>query len=73
MAKTSVNKIRLSERINAFVNNEAALRGIAESWTRRAKNIFNEASRLTLERITIPLNRLPRRLDGLRIVHLSDI
>jgi len=34
---------------------------------------MNEATTLSLERIEITLDRLPKKLDGLRCVHLSDI
>ena len=48
------------------------LRLLAGNISRVAKHALNEANSLTLEQITIKLKRLPKQLDGFRIVHLSD-
>jgi predicted MPP superfamily phosphohydrolase len=38
-----------------------------------ARAAFSEPYELTVERVAVGLKRLPRPLDGLKIVHLSDI
>ena len=45
---------------------------MAGNLSRVARHAINEASSLSLEQVTIKLKRLPRQLDGFRIVHLSD-
>ena len=47
-------------------------RQIAGSLSRVAKYALDEANSLSLERVEIRLARLPAKLDGLKIVHLSD-
>jgi len=49
------------------------LRKLAGDLSKRAQSALNEANTLTLERIEITLDRLPKKLDGLKCVHLSDI
>lgn len=66
-------RVRISERINAYVASEQPLRALAGNISRIAKYAIDEANSLSLERVEINLPRLPRRLDGLRIIHLSDI
>lgn len=38
-----------------------------------AKYAIDEATSLSLERVTVSLKRLPKKLDGFRIIQLSDI
>ena len=66
-------KPRISERINSLVTAEKPLRELAGNVSKIAKNAIDEASSLSLERIEITIGRLPKKLDGLRIIHLSDI
>jgi uncharacterized protein len=66
-------KPRISERINSFVSKEKPLRELAGNVSKLAKNAIDEASSLSLERVEIVLARLPKKLDGLKIIHLSDI
>jgi predicted MPP superfamily phosphohydrolase len=66
-------RARLSERLNAVVSSDAPLRTLAGIWSHKAKLALAEARSLSLERVEIRLKRLPRKLDGFRIVHLSDI
>lgn len=73
------NSIRLRERGRraARRNNVAPpatpLRTLAASLAQAARAALAEPFRLTVERHAIALRRLPQELDGLRIVHLSDI
>ena len=66
-------RIKLSERINAYVSSEAPLRAMAGNWSKTAKVAMDEANSLSLERVDITLDRLPKKLDGFKIIHLSDI
>ena len=72
MAEIATKRIRLSERINAYRASEAPLRQLAENWSRLAKIAIREATSLSFERVEIRLKRLPRSLDGFKIIHLSD-
>ena len=51
----------------------APLRTLTTGLMQLARTALAEPYRLTVESHTIGLKRLPRQLDGLRIVHLSDI
>lgn len=73
MRETATKRVRLSERINAYVASEAPIRKLAGNWSKRAKLALDEARSLTLEHVEIYLKRLPPKLDGLRIVQLSDL
>lgn len=66
-------KPRISERINSLVTAEKPLRELAGNVSKIAKNAIDEANSLSLERVEITLERLPKKLDGLKIIHLSDI
>ena len=66
-------KPRISERITSLVTAEKPLRELAGNVSKLAKNAIDEASSLSLERVAITLPRLPKKLDGLKIIHLSDI
>lgn len=46
---------------------------MAGNWSKVAKGAMDEANSLSLEKVTIVLDRLPSALDGLKIIHLSDI
>lgn len=73
MRETATRRVKLAERINAFVASEAPIRTLAKSWSKKAKLAMDEASSLSLERVEIRLKRLPPKLDGFKIIHLSDI
>ena len=64
---------RISERINSLVMADKPLREIAGNVSKIAKYAIDEANSLSLERVEIALPRLPKKLDGLKIIHLSDI
>jgi predicted MPP superfamily phosphohydrolase len=49
------------------------LRQLASNLSKVARYAMDEANSLTLERVEIKLDRLPAKLDGFKIVHLSDI
>ena len=49
------------------------LRALALNLSEAARSALSEPFRLTIEHHQIPLRRLPRGLDGFRIVQLSDI
>lgn len=66
-------KARLSEKISAAIQSDTPLRELAGNLSQVARSALNEAETLTVERVAIHLKRLPKALDGFRIVHLSDI
>lgn len=66
-------KEKLSKRISSAVGSDAPLRKFAANFSLTARHALDEANRLTVERVKINLKRLPKTLDGLRVVHLSDI
>ena len=65
-------KTKISDRINSLVSAEKPLRQLAGNVSKIAKTAMDEASSLSLERVEIKLNRLPKKLDGFKIIHLSD-
>lgn len=67
------NRGKLSRRINSMVASETPLRDLARNLSRVARYALNEANSLSLERVEIKLERLPKKLDGFRVIHLSDI
>lgn len=73
MERLVLTKTKLRERINAYVNAENPLRQIADDWAKMARLAIGEANSLTLESVIIKLRRLPKKLDGYRVIHLSDI
>jgi uncharacterized protein len=73
MATFKAKRSKLSERISSYVASEQPLRDLAGNISRVAKTAFDEANSLTVEEVPIYLERLPARLNGFRIVHLSDI
>ncbi len=72
MRDTATRRVKLSERINEYVASEAPIRKLAGNWSKKAKVAMDEANSLSLERVEIYLNRLPKKLDGFKIIHLSD-
>lgn len=73
MSTTGTKRTKLSVRISSYVASDKPLRKLAGDLSKRAQSALNEANTLTLERIEISLERLPKKLDGLKCVHLSDI
>jgi len=66
-------KVRLSEKISSAIASDTPLRELAGNLSQVARYALNEAETLTVEQVTINLKRLPKNLDGFRLVHLSDI
>ena len=73
MDDTATRRVTLSERISEYVASDAPIRRLAGTWSKKAKLAIDEATSLSLEHVTIHLERLPKRLDGLRIIQLSDL
>lgn len=71
--KFARTKGKLSQRINQAIGSETPLRQLAGNLSQFARYALAEANSLSLEKIDIRLKRLPKKLDGLRIIHLSDI
>lgn len=70
---TATEKSKLSERLSSVVGSDTPLRDLAGSLSQTARYALNEANSLSVEKIEIQLKRLPKNLDGFRVVHLSDI
>jgi predicted MPP superfamily phosphohydrolase len=66
-------RISLTERIRPYVRSERPLRELVGNFSKVARHAIAEANSLSLERVEIKLARLPKKLDGLRVIHLSDI
>jgi predicted MPP superfamily phosphohydrolase len=73
MKFAGTEKARLSEKFSSAVASDTPLRDLAGNFSQVARYALNEAETLTVERVTIRLSRLPKNLDGFRLVHLSDI
>ena len=73
MKSIGTNKVKLSERISSAVRSDTPLRDLASNFSGVARYALAEANTLTVEKVTIRLKRLPKNLEGFRIVHLSDI
>ncbi len=73
MKHSTADKIKISEKISSAVASETPLRELAGSFSKVARSALNEANTLEIEEVEISLKRLPKKLDGLKLVHLSDI
>lgn len=73
MRTRRLQQTKLGEKISTLVNGEKPLREFAGNISKLARLAINEAKSLSLEQVDIRLERLPKKLDGLKIVHLSDI
>ncbi len=73
MKFAAAEKAKLSERISSMVGSDTPLRDLAGNLSQVARYALNEANTLTIENIKIRLKRLPKNLEGFRLVHLSDI
>ncbi len=71
--KFGAHKVKLSKRISSAIGSETPLRALAGNLSQFAKYALAEASSLSIEKIDIKLARLPKKLEGFRLVHLSDI
>ena len=73
MRFVGAKRVKLSERIGRAAASETPLRDLAGNVSKWARYAIAEANSLSLENIDIQLKRLPKKLDGFRVVHLSDI
>ncbi|MDQ3088316.1 MAG: metallophosphoesterase [Acidobacteriota bacterium] len=73
MKFAATEKAKLSDRISSVVASDTPLRDLAGSLSQVARYALNEANTLSVEKIEIRLKRLPKNLEGFRLVHLSDI
>ncbi len=71
--KFGTRKVKLSKRISTAIGSDTPLRELAGNLSQFAKYALDEASSLSIEKIDIKLPRLPKKLDGFRLIHLSDI
>src|SRR5688572_13963846 len=72
MKPAFAKKRRFANRLNALTASDTPFRKLAGDLSKVAKYALDEASSLTLETIQVELERLPKKLDGFRVVHLSD-
>jgi predicted MPP superfamily phosphohydrolase len=70
---TRTKRVKIADRINTLMARERPLRELAGNVSKIAKYAIDEANSLSLERVPIRLPRLPKKLEGLRVIHLSDI
>jgi predicted MPP superfamily phosphohydrolase len=73
MKQVGAKKVKLSERLNSMVASDTPLRDLASNLSQVARYALQEANTLIVEKIEIRLERLPKKLENFRIVHLSDI
>ncbi|MEZ5346191.1 MAG: metallophosphoesterase [Pyrinomonadaceae bacterium] len=73
MRFAGTQKAKLSERISSVVSSDTPLRALASNFSKVARSALKEANTLIVEEIAISLRRLPKKLDGLKLVQLSDI
>ena len=73
MRTPRTQRTRIAERINALIAEDRPLRELAGNLSKVAKYAIDEANSLSIERVEISLSRLPKKLDGFRVLHLSDI
>ncbi len=71
--RTKENRVKISEKISTAVASETPLRELAGSFSKTARSALNEAHKLVVEEVEIVLKRLPKKLDGFKLIHLSDI
>jgi predicted MPP superfamily phosphohydrolase len=72
MPDTATKRLPLRERIAAYRGSDAPIRQLAANVSKVAKSALDEANTLTIEHVPIYLRRLPKKMDGFRIVQLSD-
>lgn len=73
MRDLGTRRTTLAERLNLLALSDTPLRKLAGDLSKVAKYAIDEATSLSLERLQVTLARLPKRLDGFKIIHLSDI
>lgn len=66
-------RAKLPEAISDAARSDSPLRDLASNLSRSALKKINEATALEVEEVAITVEKLPKKLDGFRLVHLSDI
>lgn len=69
----SAATVKQSERSAALSPSDKRLRELAGNWSKVADYALAEANSLSLEKVEITLPRLPKKLDGFKVIHLSDL
>ena len=72
MRTPRIQRAKIALRINSLVAPERPLREVVGNLSKVAKYAIDEANSLSVERVEIRLPRLPKKLDGFRVLHLSD-
>ena len=72
MKPADTRRARFTELLNNAAAAEKPLRALAGNFSKVAKSAIDEATTLSIEQVEIKLTRLPEKLDGFRIVHISD-
>lgn len=73
MKLVGTRKTKLSERLHSMAGSNTPLRDLASNLSQVARYALAEANTLIVEKIEISLERLPKKLENFRVVHLSDI
>jgi hypothetical protein len=73
MRISGTERVKLSQKLSAAVASDKPLRTLASGFSQFAREALAEANSISIENIRINLKRLPKELDGFRLVHLSDI
>jgi len=73
MRNSGTGRVKLSQKLSAAVASDQPLRALASGLSQFAREALAEANSISIENIKIRLKRLPKELDGFRLVHLSDI
>jgi uncharacterized protein len=66
-------RAKLYERFGPVVNSDGALLTFASVYSQKAREAIAEANTFKIEEVKIFLRKLPKGLDGFRLVQLSDI
>lgn len=73
MRISGTQRVKLSQKLSAAVASDQPLRTLASGLSQFAREALAEANSISVENIKIKLKRLPKELDGFRLIHLSDI
>ena len=72
MKLAETRRERISARISTLTGTDRPLRELAGNLSKVSRYAIDEANSLSLERVTVELRRLPKKLDGFKIIHISD-
>ncbi|QQS42754.1 MAG: metallophosphoesterase [Acidobacteriota bacterium] len=73
MKLLGTRRSKIPKQLSEAVSSDTPLRDLARNISKSAMGERNEAESLEIEEVSIKLEKLPKKLDGFRIVHLSDI